>query len=211
MFRLRTTALIAGSLLGIFVVHVTARGRSFPIEVTGTIKMFDRANHTFTFQSDKPARVLTIAVGRECQFFQNGAPAGEWILKKGARVKVSYFSTIFTGNIAVRIESNPVPEVKTGIIERIKSADRSFRITHQWRPLVGGWATNDRKEMSSKKRFQDRRYNFLQMFTDRMALQNRGDRNDSLFGDPPCFRFRSGRDQNPVVDIGIWIMGRAPV
>jgi len=150
MFRLRTTALIAGSLLGIFVVHVNARGRSFPIEVTGTIKMFDRANHTFTFQSDKPARVLTIAVGRECQFFENGAPAGEWILKKNARVKVSYFSTIFTGNIAVRIESNPVPEVKTGIIERIKSADRSFRITHQRRPLVGRWATNDRKEMSPK-------------------------------------------------------------
>ncbi|HSS18401.1 MAG TPA: hypothetical protein VLQ29_15745 [Candidatus Dormibacteraeota bacterium] len=108
MFRLKTTALIAGSILGIFVVHVAARGRSFPIEVTGTIKMFDRANHIFTFQSDKRARVLTITVGLDCKFFQNGAPTGEWILKKGARVKVSYFSTIFTGNIAVKIESNPV-------------------------------------------------------------------------------------------------------
>src|SRR4029077_7416058 len=139
MFRLRTTALIAGSLLGMFVVHVSAHGRSLPIEVTGTIRMFDRANHIFTLQSDKGARVLTIALGRDCKCFQNGGPAGEWILKKGARVKVSYFSTIFTGNIAVRIESNPVTEVKTGIIERIKSADRSFRITHQWRPLVGRW------------------------------------------------------------------------
>jgi hypothetical protein len=108
MFRLTTTALIAASLLGLFVAHGIARGRSFPIEVTGTIRMFDRANHIFTFQSDKPARVLTIAVGRDCQFFRNSAPAGEWILKKGARVRVSYFSTIFTGNIAVKIESNPV-------------------------------------------------------------------------------------------------------
>jgi hypothetical protein len=108
MFRLTTTALITVSLLGIFfVVHATARGRSFPIEVTGTIKMFDRANHIFTIQSDEPARVLTIAVGRDCKFIQKGVPTGEWILKKGARVRVSYFSTIFTGKIAVKIESNP--------------------------------------------------------------------------------------------------------
>jgi hypothetical protein len=125
MFRLTTTALIAGSLLGIFVVHVTARGRSFPIEVTGTIKMFDRANQIFTFQSDKRARVLTIAVGRDCKCFQNGAPTGEWILKKGARVRVSYFSTIFTGNIAVKIELNPVPEVKNSIIEQFDRTGRT--------------------------------------------------------------------------------------
>jgi hypothetical protein len=112
MLRLKATALIAASLLGIFVVHVSARGRSLPIEVTGTIRMFDGANHIFTFQSDKRARVLTIAVGRDCKFFQNGASTGEWILKKGARVRVSYFSTIFTGNIAVKIESNPVSEGK---------------------------------------------------------------------------------------------------
>jgi DUF917 family protein len=113
MLPLKATALIAASLLGIFVVHVSARGRSFPIEVTGTIRMFDGANHTFTFQSDKRARVLTIAVGRDCKFFQNRAPAGEWILKKGARVRVSYFSTIFTGNIAVKIESNPLRQNTT--------------------------------------------------------------------------------------------------
>jgi hypothetical protein len=121
MFRLTTTGLIAGSLLGIFVVHVTARGRSFPTEVTGTIKMFDRANHIFTIQSDEPARFLTIAVGRDCKFIQKGLPTGEWILKKGARVRVSYFSTIFTGKIAVKIESNPGPEVKTSIIKKIEA------------------------------------------------------------------------------------------
>jgi hypothetical protein len=107
MSCVKTVALITGSLLGILVVHAAARGRSFPIEVTGTIRMFDRTNHTFTFQSDKPSRVLTIAVGRYCKFFHSGAPSGESILKKGARVRVSYFATIFTGNIAVKIESNP--------------------------------------------------------------------------------------------------------
>jgi len=45
--------------------------------------------------------------------FQNGAPAGEWVLKKGARVRVSYFSTIFTGDIAVKIESNSVRQNTT--------------------------------------------------------------------------------------------------
>ena len=129
MFRLTTTALIAGSLLLIFIVHGMGRGRSFPIEVTGTIRMFDRANHIFTFQSDRPARVLTIAVGRDCRFFHNGAPAGEWVLKRGARVRVSYFSTIFTGNIAVKIESNPGPEVKTAINESIKPGERELQ-TH---------------------------------------------------------------------------------
>jgi hypothetical protein len=107
MFRVTSTALIAASLLGLFAVHCIARGRSFPIKVTGTIRVFDRANHIFTFEGDKLARVLTIAVGRDCKFFRNGVPTGDWILKKGARVRVSYFSTIFTGDIAVKIESNP--------------------------------------------------------------------------------------------------------
>jgi hypothetical protein len=121
MLRLTTTALVTVSFLEIFFVgHATARGRSFPIQVTGTIKMFDRANHIFVIQSDEHARLLTIAVGRDCKFIQNGVPTGEWILKKGARVRVSYFSTIFSGKIAVKIESNPLPEVKTGIIQRIE-------------------------------------------------------------------------------------------
>jgi DUF917 family protein len=109
MFRLTTIALIAVLLLGILVVHAAARGRSFPIKVTGTIRMFDKANQVFTIQVDQPAGVLTIAVGRDCKFIQNGAPTGEQTLKKGARVKVSYFSTIFTGKIAVKIELNPPP------------------------------------------------------------------------------------------------------
>ena len=109
MFRLPTAALIAALLFGVFVVHGAARGRSFPIEITGTIKMFDRANHTFVIQSDEPAGLLTIAVGRDCKFIQNGTATGDQILKKGARVRVSYFSTIFTGKVAVKIESHPVP------------------------------------------------------------------------------------------------------
>lgn len=143
MLRLTIVCVVAASLAGLFINRALARGRSFPIEVTGTIRMFDRANQIFTFQSDKSARVLTIAVGRDCKFFRNGAPTGEWILKKGVRVKVSYFSTIFTGNIAVKIESNPGPELKTGIIESIKPAKRSLR-PHQWHPLVVRWATNAR-------------------------------------------------------------------
>ena len=107
MFRLTTTALIVASLLGILIVEAAARGRTFPIEVTGTIRMFDGENHIFTIQVDEPAGALTIAVGRDCKFIQNGTPTGEQILKKGARVKVSYFSTIFTGKIAVKIELNP--------------------------------------------------------------------------------------------------------
>ena len=108
MFRLTSTALIAASLLGLFAIHCIARGRSFPKEVVGTITMFDRANHIFTIQSNKPPRALTIAVGRDCKFIQNGVSTGEWILKKGSRMRVSYFSTIFTGRIAVKIESNSV-------------------------------------------------------------------------------------------------------
>ena len=109
MFRTITTALVALLLIAIYVVHTDARSRSFPIEVTGTIKLFERANQVLTIQVDQPVGVLAIAVARDCKFIQNGTLTGEQILKKGARVEVSYVSTIFSGKIAVKITVIPVP------------------------------------------------------------------------------------------------------
>jgi hypothetical protein len=96
--------MIAASTM--FVGHIAARGRSFPIEITGVIATFDRTNHVFLIQVDRPSRLLTIAEGRDCKFITNGTPSGEQILRKGARLRVKYFATIFTGNIAVKIESD---------------------------------------------------------------------------------------------------------
>ena len=90
------------------VGDVAARGRSFPIRVIGTIVGFNRTSETFTIRVEESGRILGIAVGRDCKFKQHGAPTGEQILKPGAQVKVSYLATIFTGNIAVEIELNPV-------------------------------------------------------------------------------------------------------
>jgi hypothetical protein len=115
MFRLITICVIAVSTT--FVGHLAARGRSFPIQVIGTIIGFNRTSQMFTIRVDEPAHVLTITVGRDCKFKRHGAPAGEQILKPGARVKVSYFATIFTGNIAVEIELDPVPKYKRVSIE----------------------------------------------------------------------------------------------
>jgi hypothetical protein len=112
MFRTITTVLIGALLVTIFVVHTDARGRSVPIDVTGIIKLFDRANHVLTIQVNQPAEVLSIAVARDCKFIQNGTLTGEQILKNGAQVKVSYVSTIFSGKIAVKIELNPMPQDK---------------------------------------------------------------------------------------------------
>jgi hypothetical protein len=103
---------------------VLARGRSFPIEVTGTIINVDRTNHEFTLRVDEPARVLVIGLRRDCKFLKGGAPAKMDILEKGAYVKISYFATIFTGNLAVEIEANPKAESVQGVIERIEPANR---------------------------------------------------------------------------------------
>jgi hypothetical protein len=137
--------IIAASLLA-FVAQVSARGRSFPIEVTGAIIEVDRGKAEFIVQVDRPACILTIGIGRDCKFKQSGAPAGEQILKRNARVKVSYFVTIFTGKIAVEIESNPIPEIKCGIIEKIEPADRrlSIRVGKGSCHLVLYWAANAR-------------------------------------------------------------------
>jgi hypothetical protein len=106
MIRLTIVYLIAASLLGPFISQARARGRSFPIEVTGVIMSVNKTDHTFVIQVDDPAAVLILAVGRDCKFRQNGSPADENILQKGARMRISYFSTIFTGKVAVQIESS---------------------------------------------------------------------------------------------------------
>jgi len=122
MFRLITICVIAVSTT--FVGHLAARGRSFPTQVIGTIIGFNRTSQMFTIRIDEPAHVLTITVGRDCKFKRQGAPAGEQILKPGARVKVSYFATIFTGNIAVEIELKSCQKIQTDIIEKIDPVDR---------------------------------------------------------------------------------------
>jgi hypothetical protein len=104
MLRLIIVSVIAALLAGLFTNEASARGRSFPLEITGTIISFDRADHVFAIRVDEPARVLTIAVGRDCEFKKDSGAAEEQVLKRGARVKVSYFATIFTGNIAVEID-----------------------------------------------------------------------------------------------------------
>jgi hypothetical protein len=111
-------------VLGPLATDVFARGRSFPIEVTGTILNVDRTNYECTMRVDEPARVLRMGPRRNCKFLKNGAPANIAMLRKGAYVKVSYFATIFTGNLAVEIELNPKPEIKTGIIEEIDIPQR---------------------------------------------------------------------------------------
>jgi hypothetical protein len=141
-----SVSIVAAFLLSPFIAQVSARGRSFPIEVTGIIAGFNRATQTFTMQVDEPAGILTIRVGRHCKVKQDGDPTEERILRQGARVKVSYFATIFTGKIAVEIESNPIPEVKRGLIEKIELANRklSIRVGKGSCHLRLRWACNAR-------------------------------------------------------------------
>jgi hypothetical protein len=118
----------AALLLGLWPSEVSADDRSFPLEITGTIRSFDPPTQTFRVEVDESARVLTIAVGRDCKFTENGAPTGEEILKQGARVKVSYFATIFTGKIAVDVAIDRVPEISGGIFAG--RARRSQSLAH---------------------------------------------------------------------------------
>jgi hypothetical protein len=115
-------------LLGLCPSEVSADDRSFPLEISGMIRSFDEPAQTFTVEVDESARVLTIAVGRDCKFTENGAPSGEEILKQGARVKVSYFATIFTGKIAVGVAINRVPQINGGIFAA--RARRSQSLAH---------------------------------------------------------------------------------
>ena len=146
LLSLVTASLLGASLLGVFAKHADARGRSFPIEVTGRVLTFDRANQTFTIRVDEPANTLTIAVGRDCKFKRNGVPANERILTPGARIKVSYFATIFTGNIAVEIELNSPPAFATGIIDTVDILNRRLivLIGPNGHRLVLRWAANAR-------------------------------------------------------------------
>jgi len=68
MLRVTIVCVLAASLGLPFINEALARGRSFPIEITGTIVSFDRADYVFTIKVDEPARVLTIAAGRDCKF-----------------------------------------------------------------------------------------------------------------------------------------------
>jgi hypothetical protein len=139
------TAVLAISF-GPLASHVSARGRSFPIEITGTIVNVDQSKTEFSIEVDEPACILTIAVGRDCKFKRAGAPAGDEVLRRGARVRVNYFSTIFTGKIAVEIESNPQPLVKSGVIEKIEPPDRklTIRLNNSMPHLVVRWTKTAR-------------------------------------------------------------------
>ena len=119
---------VAALLLGLWPSEVSADDRSFPLVITGTIRNFDEPTQKLTVEVDESARVLTMAVGRDCKFTENGAPTGEEILKQGARVTVSYFATIFTGNIAVDVAMNRVPEISGGIFAA--RARRSQTLVH---------------------------------------------------------------------------------
>ncbi len=72
--------------------------------MTGTVTSVDKASQTFIVQTDEPAKIITIGLRWDCKLKRDGAPAGADILKKGAYVRVSYFATIFSGNLAVEIE-----------------------------------------------------------------------------------------------------------
>jgi hypothetical protein len=139
------TAFLAISF-GPLAPHVSARGRSFPIEITGTIVNVDQSKTEFSIEVDEPACILTIAVGRDCKFKRAGAPAGGEVLRRGARVRVNYFSTIFTGKIAVEIESNPVPHSERGAVEKIETTNRTLviRVSGSSERLALRWTTNAR-------------------------------------------------------------------
>jgi hypothetical protein len=143
-FTILSMALVAIGF-GPLGTDVLARGRSFPIEVTGTIINVDRTNYEFTLRVDEPARVLLIGLRHDCKFLRNGTPTKMDILKKGAYVKLSYFATIFTGNLAVEIEANPKAESVHGVIEKIEPANRRLTLRlNESRSFVVRWAANSR-------------------------------------------------------------------
>jgi hypothetical protein len=146
MLRLTIVCVVVASMAGLFINQALARGRSFPIEVTGTIIHVDRPKAEFTIQIDEPARVLTIGLKQDCKFTNVSAPARIDTFRKGNRVRVRYFATIFTGNLAVEIEMNPRPQLESGVVERIELAERRLivRLTNSSRHLVLRCATNAR-------------------------------------------------------------------
>jgi hypothetical protein len=131
---------------GSLASNVWARGRSFPIEMTGVITSVSKPAQTFTINVDEPASVLTIGLKYDCKFMRHGVPADAGILKRGARVKVSCFSTLFTGKLAVEVEANPVPQLQSGTVEKIEPADRklTIRVSNCSNRLVFRWAASAR-------------------------------------------------------------------
>ena len=125
-----------------FATVASARGRSFPTELTGTIRDFDRSTQTFILEADEPTRALRIGLRDDCKFL-GGDSSGGGILKKGAYVKVSYFATVFTGNLAVEIEANPKAKSAQGVIKRIEPNKRRLILRlDDSRDFVVRWATN---------------------------------------------------------------------
>ena len=90
--------------------------------------------------------MLTIGLEWDCKFKRDGAPAATDILRKSAYLKVSYFATIFTGNLAVEVEANPSPQVISGVVERITPSDRkiTIQVNHGSRLFTIRWAVNAR-------------------------------------------------------------------
>jgi hypothetical protein len=126
-----------------FATVASARGRSFPTELTGTIQDFDRSTRTFILEADQPSKTLKIGLRDDCKFLESGRPAGAEVLRKGAHVKVSYFATIFTGNLAVEIEADPKTKSAHGVIKRIEPTNRRLTLwLDNSREFVVQWTTN---------------------------------------------------------------------
>ena len=126
--------------------HVWARGRSFPQEATGVITSVEKGGLTFTFAADEPARILKLAVGENCKFSHAGAPADMGIIRRNARIRVGFFATVFTGRVAVEIQSDPVPQVAVGIVDEIATANRrlAVRVIDFSRRLIVRWTVTSR-------------------------------------------------------------------
>jgi hypothetical protein len=125
-----------------FATVASARGRSFPSEMTGTIQDFDRLTQTFVLEADQPAKMLKIGLRDDCKFLKSSRPAGAEVLRKGMRVKVSYFATIFTGNLAVAIEAEPKAKSARGVIKRIEPTSRTLALwVDNSREFVVRWTT----------------------------------------------------------------------
>jgi hypothetical protein len=144
-FAILYSVAFVGLGFGPLATDASAKGRSFPIEVTGTIINVDWTNFEFTLRVDEPARILLIGLRRDCRFLKNGTPAKVDILKKSAYVRVSYFATIFTGNLAVEVEANPKAKSVHGVIERIEPANRRLTLRlNRSCGFVVRWAANAR-------------------------------------------------------------------
>jgi hypothetical protein len=146
LLRYRALARLLTIFLCFLSPDLWARGRSFPLEATGIITSVENGGLTFTLVTDEPARILRLAVGESCKFSHAGAPADVGIIRNTACVKVSFWSTVFTGRVAVEIESDPVPQVAIGFIDEIDTANRRLvvRLVDSSHRLIVRWAVRSR-------------------------------------------------------------------